>query len=278
MVPTPHHVINTSSATPTHTRTPPTPPPQALYGAFMRADAECKRRFKKSGTTATFAAACGWELVVASVGDSCAYLDTGREVMLVSSNHRIDDNADERTRILAAGGGWGGLEQCRCLLLCFAGHGFAVLKQSLALAALSSPQLMCARLRRSKQPRGGPPSAVPAAVKDGARATPEGNISAAAPRWPCSSDPPTAPCVPTPLHLSPTCRSAPPPRVSSPAPLHPQCLGTDDLQHRPFPLPTSSPTHTPPPHAHTTHQARSPPRLWRASPPARSACGRAAWP
>ncbi|KIY94678.1 hypothetical protein MNEG_13285 [Monoraphidium neglectum] len=70
----------------------------------MRADAECKRRFRKSGTTATLAVACGWELVVASVGDSCAYLDTGREILLVSANHRIDENADERARILAAGG------------------------------------------------------------------------------------------------------------------------------------------------------------------------------
>lgn len=77
---------------------------QAMYAAFMRADAECKRRWKKSGTTATLAVACGWELLVASVGDSCAYLDTGREIMLVSANHRIDDNAEERERIIAAGG------------------------------------------------------------------------------------------------------------------------------------------------------------------------------
>jgi hypothetical protein len=73
----------------------------------MRADAECKRRFRKSGTTATLAVVCGWELLVASVGDSCAYLDTGREVMMVSANHRIDDNAEEQARIIAAGGGLG---------------------------------------------------------------------------------------------------------------------------------------------------------------------------
>ena len=28
--------------------------------------------------------ACGWELLVANVGDSCAYLDTGSEVLQVS--------------------------------------------------------------------------------------------------------------------------------------------------------------------------------------------------
>lgn len=72
----------------------------------MRADAECKRRFRRGGTTATLAVACGWELLVASVGDSWAYLDTGREILLVSGNHRIDDNAEERARIIAAGGEW----------------------------------------------------------------------------------------------------------------------------------------------------------------------------
>ena len=70
----------------------------------MRADAEVKRRFRKSGTTATLAVVCGWELLIASVGDSHAYLDTGRETVLVSANHRIDDNEEERERIKAAGG------------------------------------------------------------------------------------------------------------------------------------------------------------------------------
>ena len=37
-----------------------------------------------SGTTATVAAVVGWELLVANVGDSCAYLDTGSEVLQVS--------------------------------------------------------------------------------------------------------------------------------------------------------------------------------------------------
>ena len=35
-----------------------------------------------SGTTATAAVVVGWELLVANVGDSCAYLDTGAEVLL----------------------------------------------------------------------------------------------------------------------------------------------------------------------------------------------------
>ncbi len=38
-----------------------------------------------SGTTATVAAISGWEAVIANVGDSCAYMDTGVEVVLVST-------------------------------------------------------------------------------------------------------------------------------------------------------------------------------------------------
>jgi hypothetical protein len=51
-----------------HACRPPTAPPPAP---------------QVSGTTATVAAVVGWELLVANVGDSCAYLDTGAEVLLV---------------------------------------------------------------------------------------------------------------------------------------------------------------------------------------------------
>ena len=39
---------------------------------------------QSSGTTATVAVLVGWELIVASVGDSCAFFDTGSEVLQVS--------------------------------------------------------------------------------------------------------------------------------------------------------------------------------------------------
>lgn len=54
-----------------------------MHAGFVEADAVCKSRFNVSGTTATLAVACGWELLVASVGDSCAYLDTGAEIVQV---------------------------------------------------------------------------------------------------------------------------------------------------------------------------------------------------
>ena len=49
----------------------------------METNNECKRRFKQSGTTATLVMVVGWEVVVASVGDSCAYMDTGTEIIQV---------------------------------------------------------------------------------------------------------------------------------------------------------------------------------------------------
>ena len=47
-----------------------------------------------SGTTATAAVVLGWELLVANVGDSCAYLDTGAEVLLARSPKPQAQHAD----------------------------------------------------------------------------------------------------------------------------------------------------------------------------------------
>lgn len=78
--------------------------PQALRDGFQRTDAEFKARHETSGTTATVALVCGWDLVVANVGDSVAYFDTGASVLLVSANHRLDDNEAERRRLQELGG------------------------------------------------------------------------------------------------------------------------------------------------------------------------------
>jgi serine/threonine protein phosphatase PrpC len=56
-----------------------------LYDA---AHAKCNTHLQESGTTATVAALVGWSVVVANVGDSLAYLDTGSEVVQVGpSSH-----------------------------------------------------------------------------------------------------------------------------------------------------------------------------------------------
>ncbi|KAJ9534802.1 hypothetical protein QJQ45_017232, partial [Haematococcus lacustris] len=78
--------------------------PKALHAGFRAADAECQRRFKEGGTTATLALLVGWELVVATVGDSCAYLDTGGMIIQVSGNHRVENAPEEQERVMAAGG------------------------------------------------------------------------------------------------------------------------------------------------------------------------------
>ena len=62
----------------------PSLPRQACASAFLAVDADAQRRWpKRGGSTATLALVCGWELLVANVGDSCAYLDTGAEVLQV---------------------------------------------------------------------------------------------------------------------------------------------------------------------------------------------------
>ena len=66
--------------------------PQALVQAFKGVDALWKEEERPSGTTATVAFLSGWELVVASVGDSCAYFHTGTQMLQVSGNHRIEED------------------------------------------------------------------------------------------------------------------------------------------------------------------------------------------
>eukprot|EP00890_Picochlorum_soloecismus_P002192 jgi/Picsp_1/2974/NSC_01198-R1_protein phosphatase 2c 15 len=78
--------------------------PGAIEKSFLECDATACKRFANGGTTATIALLCGWQLIVANVGDSCAYLDTGSEVLAVSGNHRLEDNKNEVSRIEASGG------------------------------------------------------------------------------------------------------------------------------------------------------------------------------
>ncbi|KAG2444124.1 hypothetical protein HYH02_009065 [Chlamydomonas schloesseri] len=80
--------------------------PKALHAGFVQCDEEVMAKFKSppSGTTATLAVQVGWELLVANVGDSLAYLDTGTEIVVISANHRVAENTEEQERILAAGG------------------------------------------------------------------------------------------------------------------------------------------------------------------------------
>ncbi len=79
--------------------------PSAIRKAFLKTDEQARKQFQQGGgTTATMAFLCGWQLLVASVGDSQAFLDTGNEVLSVSANHRLEDNQAERARIEEEGG------------------------------------------------------------------------------------------------------------------------------------------------------------------------------
>ncbi|KAI3440485.1 PPM-type phosphatase domain-containing protein [Psidium guajava] len=58
-----------------------------------------------SGTTVTFVVIDGWTITVASVGDSRCILDTqGGVVSLLTVDHRLEENAEERARVTASGG------------------------------------------------------------------------------------------------------------------------------------------------------------------------------
>ena len=58
-----------------------------------------------SGTTVTFVVIDEWTITVASVGDSRCILDTqGGVVSLLTVDHRLEENIEERERVTASGG------------------------------------------------------------------------------------------------------------------------------------------------------------------------------
>jgi hypothetical protein len=78
--------------------------PSILKSVFRSVNDDFVAQHSESGTTATVVVVCGREVVSANVGDSLAYLDTGTQVLLLSGNHRIDENEAERKRLVEAGG------------------------------------------------------------------------------------------------------------------------------------------------------------------------------
>ncbi|KAK6157647.1 hypothetical protein DH2020_011895 [Rehmannia glutinosa] len=84
--------------------------PRALVAGFVKTDKEFQskgRTFcrKTSGTTATFVIVDGWTVTVASVGDSRCILDAqGGGVSVLTVDHRLEENEEERERVTASGG------------------------------------------------------------------------------------------------------------------------------------------------------------------------------
>lgn len=79
--------------------------PRALVAGFVKTDKEFQRRGETSGTTATFVIVDRWTVTVASVGDSRCILDTqGDSISILTVDHRLEENAEERERVTASGG------------------------------------------------------------------------------------------------------------------------------------------------------------------------------
>ncbi|KAH0733331.1 hypothetical protein KY289_004519 [Solanum tuberosum] len=78
---------------------------RALVAGFVKTDIEFQQKGETSGTTVTFVVIDGWTITVASVGDSRCILDTqGGVVSLLTVDHRLEENEEERQRVTASGG------------------------------------------------------------------------------------------------------------------------------------------------------------------------------
>ncbi|XP_019422786.1 PREDICTED: probable protein phosphatase 2C 5 isoform X2 [Lupinus angustifolius] len=79
--------------------------PRALVAGFVKTDIEFQQKGETSGTTATLVVIDEWTVTVASVGDSRCILDTqGGAVSLLTVDHRLEENEEERARVTASGG------------------------------------------------------------------------------------------------------------------------------------------------------------------------------
>lgn len=79
------------------------------FGALVEPVAKyhrlCVYSGEVSGTTATLVVVDGFTVTVASVGDSRCILDTqGGELQLLTVDHRLEENVEERERVTASGG------------------------------------------------------------------------------------------------------------------------------------------------------------------------------
>lgn len=79
--------------------------PRAMVAGFVKTDKEFQVKEQTSGTTVTFVIIDGWTVTVASVGDSRCILESpGGLVSLLTADHRLEANLEERERIMASGG------------------------------------------------------------------------------------------------------------------------------------------------------------------------------
>lgn len=79
--------------------------PRALVAGFVKTDKDFQERAQMSGTTVTLVIIEGWVITVASVGDSRCILEAAEgDIYYLSTDHRLECNEEERSRITASGG------------------------------------------------------------------------------------------------------------------------------------------------------------------------------
>ncbi|WOG84405.1 hypothetical protein DCAR_0103588 [Daucus carota subsp. sativus] len=78
--------------------------PQALVAGFVKTDIEFQQKGETSGTTVTFVVIDELTVTVASVGDSRCILDAQCGVVVLTVDHRLEENVEERERVTASGG------------------------------------------------------------------------------------------------------------------------------------------------------------------------------
>lgn len=87
--------------------------PKALVAGFVKTDIEFQRKGEVSGTTVTLVVIDGWTITAASVGDSRCILDSHEGVVsIMTVDHRLEENVEERERVTASGGEVGRLNLC----------------------------------------------------------------------------------------------------------------------------------------------------------------------
>ncbi|GFP84281.1 probable protein phosphatase 2c 12, partial [Phtheirospermum japonicum] len=78
--------------------------PRALVAGFVKTE-DFQERAQTSGTTMTFVIIEGWVLIIASVGDSRAVLESAEGgLYYLSADHRLECSEEERERITSSGG------------------------------------------------------------------------------------------------------------------------------------------------------------------------------
>lgn len=79
--------------------------PRALVAGFVKTDKDFQQKGQTSGTTVTLIVVDRWTVTVASVGDSRCILDPqGGAVSVLTVDHRLEENIEERERVTGSGG------------------------------------------------------------------------------------------------------------------------------------------------------------------------------